>query len=72
MYRGFQQEAVMRSFHAIAIAAITLTGFGVKLFFFTPSAEVHGGGVDISRLHENKNLPAQQLDDMSFVFSTAD
>ena len=70
----FQQEVPMRSLQAIAIAAIILAGFGVKLFLFTPSAmaEGHGVGVDVSRMHENKNLPAQQFHDMTFVFSSAD
>ena len=42
----------MRSLQAIAIAAIILAGFGVKLFLFTPSAmaEGHGVGVDVSRM----------------------
>ena len=50
------------------------TCFGLKLFLFTPSAmaEGHGVGVDVSRMHENKNLPAQQFHDMTFVFSSAD
>jgi hypothetical protein len=70
----FEQEVPMRSHHAIAIAAIILTGFGVKVFFFTPSAvaEVHGVSMNISRMHENKNLPAQNFHDMTFVFSDAD
>jgi hypothetical protein len=64
----------MRSHHAIAVAAIILVGFGVKLFFFTPTAvaEVHGVSMDISRMHENKTLPDQKLHDMTFVFSDAD
>jgi len=64
----------MRAHHVIAVVAVILVGFGVKLIFFTaPTAEadplfIKSVGVDVSQLHQNVNLPVQQFHDMSFVF----
>ena len=67
----------MRSHHAIAIATVILIGFGVKLFFFAPSAvadvrAVRGVSMDVSHMHENQNLLVQSFHDMTFVFSDGD
>jgi hypothetical protein len=67
----------MRVHHAIAIVAVVLIGFGLKLTFFSaPPAEavpVEGMRVDISQMHQNiRNLPEQRMHDMTFVFSEGD
>jgi hypothetical protein len=68
----------MRAHHAIAIAAVILVGFGVKLFFSsapTAGADIRAGkgvSIDIAKMHENKNLPEQAMHDMTFVFSHGD
>jgi hypothetical protein len=47
----------MRSHYAIALVAVILIGFGVKLFFFTaPAAEadiraVKGGSMNVLQIH---------------------
>jgi hypothetical protein len=65
----------MRADHVVAVVAVILVGFGVKLIFFTaPTAEadplsIKSVGVDVSQLHRNvKDLPVQKLHDMSLVF----
>jgi hypothetical protein len=75
-FRAFATEgAVMRAHHVIAVVAVVLVGFGVKLIFFAaPTAEadplsIKSVGVDVSQLHQNvKDLPVQKFHDMSFVF----
>jgi hypothetical protein len=66
----------MSKFHIVAIVAVILVGFAaVKLFVPTADAEVRavsGTGMDVSRLHEGKNLPLQKIDDMTFIYSDAD
>lgn len=68
----------MRAHHAIAIVAMVLIGFGLKLTFFsTPPAEadvsVESVHMDVSQMHQNiKNLQAQKMHDMTFVFSDGD
>ena len=69
----------MRAHHAIAIVAILLIGFGLKLTFFSsPPAEanvppVEIVGIDVFQMHQNvKNLPEQKMNDMTFVFSEGD
>ena len=68
----------MRAHHAIAIVAILVIGFGLKLTFFSsPPAEaarpVESVRMDISQMHQNiKNLPEQRMHDMTFVFSEGD
>jgi hypothetical protein len=66
----------MRAHHAIAIAAVILVGFGLKLIFFSaPIAEADVGSVksvsmDIFQIHQNnKNLPVENFSDLTFVFS---
>lgn len=74
--RGIAHKGpTMRHRYIIASAAI-LIAFGAKLLFFpmrTAEADISamtGMGLDISQLEKDvKNLPAQQMHDMSFVFS---
>ena len=72
----------MRTHHAIAVVAVMLIGFGVKLFFFpAPAAEadtpaVASASMNILQMHINhpniKNLKEHELHDMTFVFSDGD
>jgi hypothetical protein len=69
----------MRAHHAIAIVAILLIGFGLKLTFFSaPPAEavvppVEIVRMDVFQMQQNiKNLPEQKMNDMTFVFSEGD
>ena len=65
----------MRGAHyAIAIVAVILIEFGVKLFFFSaPTAEAGlTSRMDIAKMHENANLPVQHVHDMTFVYSDGD
>jgi hypothetical protein len=72
----------MRAHHAIAVVAVVLIGFGVKLFFFpTRTAEadtpaVTNASMNVLQMHIDhpnmKNLPVQKLDDRTFVFSDSD
>lgn len=76
------KEAFMRAHHAIAVVAVILISFGVKMFFFsapTAEANIHAGpsaSMDVLQLHvdhpNRNNLPLQKLHDMSFVFSDRD
>lgn len=65
----------MRSHSVIAIAAVILVGFGVKLAFFSaPNAAANLNStrsVDVS-VAQTKNLPVQKIHDMTFVFSDGD
>ncbi len=65
----------MRVHHVVAVVAVILVGFGVKLTFFGgPTAEadtrsIKSMSVDISQIHQDiKNLPVQKFHDMSLVF----
>ena len=62
----------MRVHHAIAIVAIVLIGFGLKLAVFSaPTAEADVDlRMDVFQMQQNvKNLPEQKMNDMTFVFS---
>ena len=67
----------MRARHAIATAiAVIVIGFGGKLIFFSaPTAEAQllstkSASMDIYRLQRNgKDLPAQKIHDMTFIFA---
>jgi len=65
----------MRSHSLIAIAAVILVGFGVKLAFFSApnaAADLNSArNVDVS-VAQTKNLPVQKIHDMTFVFSDGD
>ena len=60
--------------YAIAVVAIILVAFGVKLFFFSAPPAEAGLAVrmDIAKMHENSNLPVQHVHDMTFVYSDGD
>jgi hypothetical protein len=64
--------------HAVAVLAVILVGFGMKLYFFsTPTAEadessVKASGMEVLKMHENIKLPTQKINDMTFVFSEGD
>ena len=72
----------MRAHHATAVVAVILIGFGVKLFFFSaPVVEADTHAVPSARMDvlqmltdhpHGKDLPAQKMHDMSFVFSDSD
>jgi hypothetical protein len=69
----------MRAHHTIAIAAVILIGFGVKLFVLpTLAAEADMRTLSINALQMHfdypnmKGLPVQKLHDMTFVFSDGD
>ena len=68
----------MRVHHAIAIVAVILIGFGLKLTFFSaPSADANAQNesvrMDVFHMQQSiKNLPAQKMHDMTFVFSEGD
>jgi hypothetical protein len=62
----------MRLHYAIAVGAVVLIGFGVKLVFFpAPASEadisaVKSGGMNILQMeidHPMKNLPVQEVKD---------
>jgi hypothetical protein len=75
-------EASMRPHHVVAVVAVILIGFGVKLFLFStptveadihvvPSASMNALQLNID--HPNiKNLPEEKMHDMTFVFSNPD
>jgi hypothetical protein len=65
----------MRKHHIVSVVVLILVGFAAKLMAPTAEADVRAGNgvsMDVSRLHENKNLSVQKIDDRSFVFSDAD
>ena len=69
----------MRAYHVLAVVAVMLIGFGVKLTFFNAqageanSASIESVSMDISQIHRNaKNVPVQTIHDMSFVFADGD
>ena len=76
------KEAFMRAHHAIAVVAVILISFGVKIFFFSPptaEADIHAvqsASMNVLQMtidHPNRNNhPVQKMNDMSFVFSQAD
>ncbi len=68
----------MRAHHVIAVVAILLISFGVKMFFWSaPTAEanipaVPSTSMNILQMHTDypnrTNLPPQQMNDMTFVY----
>jgi hypothetical protein len=66
----------MRAPYAFTLIAAIVVGIALKLFFFSaPPAEADvraGFGLDVSKMHQNQNLPMQKMHDMSFVFSDGD
>jgi hypothetical protein len=78
------QEAPMsmRAHHIIAVVAVILISFGVKIFFFSPptaEADIHAvqsASMNVLQMtidHPNRNNhPVQKMNDMSFVYSDSD
>ena len=72
----------MRAHHAIAVVAVMLIGFGVKLFLFSASTAeadtqaVSHASMNVFQMHIDhpnlKNMPVQKMHDMTFVFSDND
>ncbi len=65
----------MRIHRVIAVVAVVLVGFGVKVIFFsTPPAEadllsVKIINMDVSQMHQNiGNLSVEKINDRTFVF----
>jgi hypothetical protein len=70
-------RTIMRVHYAIAVVAIVLIGFGLKLTFFpAPPAEavvLPVAAMDVFQIQQNsKNLPTQKIHDMTFVFTESD
>ena len=69
--------STLRAHHVIAVVAILLISFGVKMFFWSaPTAEadvrpVPSASMNILQMHTNhpnrNNLPPLQMNDMTFV-----
>jgi hypothetical protein len=69
----------MRAHVIIAVVAVFLVGFGVKLIFFSAPTAVadllsfESANMDVSQMRQNtKNLPVEEIRDMTFVFSNGD
>lgn len=72
----------MRAHHALAVVAVMLIGFGMKLFFFSaPAAEadtqaVSHASMNVLQMHIDhpnlKKMPVQKMHDMTFIFSDSD
>jgi hypothetical protein len=62
----------------IVVAIAVVAGFGVKQLFFSPSTAlpsvdiVKGFGIDVSKMQAGADVPAQRIDDMTFVSAGAD
>ena len=65
----------MRARHAFAIVATILVGFGLKFYFFSPPvAEAEVVRMDIGAMHSavSPDMPRQELNDMTFIYSEAE
>ena len=72
----------MRAHHALAVVAVMLIGFGMKLLFFSaPAAEadtqaVSHDSINVIQMHidhpNKNNMPTQKMHDMTFIFSDND
>lgn len=67
----------MRAQHVIAVLAVLIVGIGAKQFFFPPQkakADIPAGvSVNVLQMHRDvnmRNLPVQELRDMTFVFDS--
>ena len=64
----------MRARHVIAVAFVLVCVVVKLTFFAAPIAEadarsIESGSVDVFQIHQSiKNLPVQEIHDMSFVF----
>ena len=68
----------LRTHPVIAIAAILIISFGVKMFFLSaPTAEANthaipSASVNVLQMHrdvDTKSLPAQKMNDKTFIFT---
>ena len=68
----------LRTHRVIAIAAILIISFGVKMFFLSaPTAEatthaVPSASVNVLQMHrdvDTKSLPVQKMNDKTFIFT---
>jgi Bacterial regulatory helix-turn-helix protein, lysR family len=76
------KEALMRVHHVIAVIVVLVIGVGVKQFFFPATqaeADVHAApsaSMNVLQAQTDypniKNLPAQKMHDMTFVFADGD
>jgi regulatory helix-turn-helix LysR family protein len=78
IYKPTAMEAFMRVHHALAVAAVIIGIVGVKLLFSPPikaEAEIPPG-MNVLQLQANhpnmKNMPVQDIHDMTFVFADGD
>ena len=66
----------MRAHYAIAVVAMVLVAFGVKLFFWSASpAEADTRSIESMRIddmYKNADFPQQEIIDLTFVFATKD
>ncbi len=70
----------MRAHHVIAVVAILLISFGVKVFFFqapTAEADVNAStSMNVLQMHTDhpnrNNLPSEKVNDRSLVYSEPD
>jgi hypothetical protein len=67
-------EALMRVHHILAVAAVVLMAVGVKLVFFPPiKAEADIASMNVLKMQtDHRNMPAQKIHDMAFVFADGD
>jgi hypothetical protein len=67
-------EVVMRNHHVIAVGVVLIFGLVAKQFFFPPrmaEADPRSSTLNIMQMHvERPNLPAQKMQDMTFVFDS--
>jgi len=71
----------MRSHHIIAVAVVLVVGIGVKVSFFSQTAEANreaptNASTNVLQMNHDfpnmKNLPVQKVHDMTFVFADGD
>ena len=66
----------MSTHPAVAVVTVILLGFGLKLTFFSgpivaaDTGSTRNAGLYVSEMHSKiKNLPVENVHDMTFVFS---
>ena len=70
--------STLRTHHVIAVVAVLLISFGVKMFFLSaPTAEatihaIPNASVNVLQMHrdvDTKSLPVQNVNDKTFIFT---
>ena len=74
--------STLREHHVIAVVAVVLISFGVKMFFLsapTAEANIHAvpsaipsASVNVLQMHrdvDTKSLPVQKMNDKTFIFT---